>query len=416
MRSLRKTAALSAWACLVWATPSAAADVVTDWNAIAIQATVAAGAARPGPSLILDMAMVHGAMHDAIQAFEKRYEHYAIEISGASGSPIAAAATAAHDVLVARFPAQAGGATGLDAKLNDYLSTGGLLGDAGIGVGHQAAAAMLNLRVGDGSFPANPEIFVGGTAPGEWRPTIPTNAPMAAPWLGAVAPFTLKTSDQLSASPPVPQLGSGTYTQDYDEVKALGRAGAGSARTDEQTALALFYSDNFLVLWERTLRGVADANVANIGDSGRLFALANFAAADAIITAWHDKRFYHFWRPITAVQEGDNDGNPFTVGDPTWIPYLATPPYPEYPSGANNLTGSMTRVLERLLGDKTPFDVFSTPANSTIHYQRFSDMADDVVVVRIYQGIHFRTADEVARRQGTRAADWAVSHVLRPIQ
>jgi len=290
-----------------------------------------------------------------------------------------------------------------------------LLGDAGIVVGQAAAAAILNDRSGDGSFPLNPEIFVGGTAAGEWRPTPPTNAPMLAPWLGAVAPFALKASDQLSAAPPVPRLGSGEYTHDYDEVKALGRAGNASDRTPEQTALALFYSDNFIVLWERTLRGIATANIANLGDSGHLFALANIAAADAIITAWHDKRFYHFWRPITAIQNGDNDGNPRTAGDPTWTPYLATPAYPEYPSGANNLTGSMTRVLEHLFGDKTEFQVFSTPANTTITYERFSDMADDVVVVRIYQGIHFRTADEVARRQGTRAADWAVSHVLRAI-
>jgi hypothetical protein len=126
--------------------------------------------------------------------------------------------------------------------------------------------------------------------------------------------------------------------------------------------------------------------------------------------------YYSFWRPITAIQEGDNDGNPNTVGDPSWLPFLATPAYPEYSSGANNLTGAMTRTLELLLGDRTTFSVFSTPANTTKTYNRFSDMADDVVEVRIYQGIHFRSADEVARRQGTRAADWAVSHFLRHSQ
>jgi hypothetical protein len=237
---------------------------------------------------------------------------------------------------------------------------------------------------------------------------------MAAPWLGNVAPFTLKASDQLAGAPPPPHLGSGEYAHEYDEVKALGRA-TGSSRTPEQTALALFYTDNFLALWERTLRGLAPANTTNIGDSGRMFALANMAAADAIITAWHDKRGFHFWRPITAIQNGDNDGNPRTVGDPQWTPYLVTPPYPEYTSGANNLTASMTRVLEHLFGDKTEFTVSSTPAATTRTYQRFSDMVDDVVLVRILQGIHFRSGDEVARRQGTRAADWAVSHVLRPI-
>jgi hypothetical protein len=168
-------------------------------------------------------------------------------------------------------------------------------------------------------------------------------------------------------------------------------------------------------LWERTLRGVASANIDNIGDSARLFALANMAASDPIITAWHDE-FLEFLAPITAIQQGDNDGNPRTTGDPTWMPYLVTPPYSDYTSGANNLTGSITRTLERFFGDKTTFSVLSTSAKTTRTYQRFSDMADDVVNVRIYQGIHFRSADEVARRQGTRAADWAFSHVLRPHQ
>jgi hypothetical protein len=143
--------------------------------------------------------------------------------------------------------------------------------------------------------------------------------------------------------------------------------------------------------------------------------LANLAAADAIIAAWDGKRFFHFWRPITAIQQGDSDGNPKTAGDATWLPLLPTPPYPEFPSGANNLTGAMTRTLERFFGDKLTFSVFSTPVNKTKTYNRFSDMADDVVNVRIYQGIHFRTADEVARRHGTRVADLAFSQFLRPL-
>ena len=103
-----------------------------------------------------------------------------------------------------------------------------------------------------------------------------------------------------------------------------------------------FYSDKFLLLWERTLRGIAAANTNNIGDSARLFALANLASADAIIGAWDTKKYYYFWRPITAIREGDNDGNPDTVGDPTWLPFIAKPAYPEYTSGANNLTGAIS--------------------------------------------------------------------------
>src|SRR5262245_8370254 len=143
------------------------------------------------------------------------------------------------------------------------------------------------------------------------------------------------------------------------------------------------------------------------------FEVANMAGADSIITAWDTKKYHNFWRPITAIREGDNDGNPKTVGDPNWTPFIVTPPYQDYTSGANNFTGSMTRTLELFFGDKTTFSVTSPVTNTTRTYNRFSDVADDVVDVRIYQGIHFRSADEVARRQGTRAADWAFSHVLR---
>src|SRR5262249_17281130 len=155
----------------------------------------------------------HAAMHDAVQAYDGRFEPYAVAIPHAAGSPVAAAATAAHDVLVARFPQQAGA---LDALLANYLNGLGLLGDAGIGVGQLAAARIIKLRVGEGSFPSNPEVFVGGTGPGEWRPTLPASAPMLVPWLGAVVPFTLKDSTQLRASPPPPHLLSGEYARYYN--------------------------------------------------------------------------------------------------------------------------------------------------------------------------------------------------------
>ena len=408
MKGLRILTGLVVCLYLGWAVP-ARADVVTDWNAIASQTAIPV---RPGPSAVLDMAIVHAAMHDAIQAFEGRFQSYSGSIPNASGSPVAAAATAAHDVLVARFPSQSGP---LDTLLDNYLSGLGLLGDSGVAIGQQAAANILNLRAGDGSFPNPSPDFAGDTDPGDWRPTPPGLAHMATPWLGAVTPFTIKDATQFR-SPPPPSLDSGKYVREYDEGKALGSINS-TARTQVQTDLANFYTDNFLALWERTLRGIANTNINNIGDSARLFALANLSAADAIIAAWDGKRFYHFWRPITAIQQGESDGNPRTAGDATWLPQIATftPPYPEYPSGANNLTGAMTRTLERFFGDKVTFSVFSTPVNKTITYNRFSDMADDVVNVRIYQGIHFRTADEVARRHGTRVADLAFSHFLRPL-
>ena len=399
-------------ACLSWAGP-ASADPVTDWNVIATNA-IGAGA-RPGPAGILDFAMVHAAMHDAVQAFERRFKPYHVHISDASGSPAVAVAKAAHDVLAARFPAQAMALHGIyDAYLASHLLP---INDPGELVGQQAAAGILALRANDGSFPLPPPIFNGGTGAGEWRPTLPAFAPMAAAWLGAVEPFTKKFSEQFRGQPP-PPLTSREYARADNEVKALGSLNS-TTRTPEQTELSYFYSDNLLVLWERTLRGIADAHLTRLGDSARLFALANLAVADAIITAWDSKLFFNFWRPITAIREGDNDGNPRTAGDAAWLPLIATPPYSDYTSGANNLSGSITTILARFFeSDKMTFSVTTfapLAVQKTRTYHRFSDAADDMVDVRIYQGIHFRFADTAARRQGTRVANQAFRHFLRPV-
>ena len=240
---------------------------------------------------------------------------------------------------------------------------------------------------------------------------------MATPWLANVKPFTLNSPDQFRAAPPWP-LKSGNYRREFDEVKDLG-ARLSTVRTAEQTDLGYFYADNFaLILWG-ALRGIADQHVHDLGDSARLFALAGLAFADAVITAWDSKFHYQFWRPITAIREGNHDGNPKTIGDPTWEPLLNTPPYPDHTSGANNVTGAMTRILQLFFRtDELTFVAHSTfppTIQKDRQYERFSDMADDVVNVRVYQGIHFRRADVLARRQGQKVATWTFTHFLRPI-
>jgi hypothetical protein len=241
---------------------------------------------------------------------------------------------------------------------------------------------------------------------------------MSAPWFGDVVPFALNDSTGLLPEPPPPHLQSGAYAKAYNEVKQFG-ARFNSARTPEQTDFALFYSDNFGNQLNRAVRGIADAHLTDIGDSARLFALANIAAADALMSSWNTKRYYFFWRPSTAIHEGDNDGNPRTDGDPAWLPLINDPPYPDYTSGANSITGAFMRTLGLFFGDDAfTFDVTSTVPvvlQKTRTYSRFSDVAADVVEARILLGIHFRFADVVARRQGKQAADWAFSHVLRPL-
>jgi hypothetical protein len=398
------------------------ADAVVDWNAIASQVISAGG--RPGPSTLIDFAVVHAAVYDAVQAIDGRYEPYAVEITGASGSPEAAAAKAARDVLVNRFPAQA---ASIESTYQSYLTAKGLsASDPGIAVGAAAAAGIIELRTGDGAFPATPPPpFTGGGEPGMWRPTpsylsgAPAGfSPMAASWLGEVKPFAIKSASKFRAKRP-PQMKSKEYTRDFNEVKAVG-ALSGGTRTQEQTEIAYFWSDNTPVQWHRALRGFATASGGNIGDVARLFALASFAAADAIITCWETKIHYNFWRPVTAIQEAASDGNPDTAPDVTWQPLLNTPNYPDYTSGANNVTGAMTRTLELLYGDDLPLTVTSNSANLPLDkrsrtFPSFSAAADEVVEARIYLGFHFRFADVAAREQGERIARWIFRNVAQPI-
>ncbi len=324
------------------------ADVVTDWNEIILNAVTAG---RPGPTGVADIALVHAALHDAVQAIDRRYEPYFAEVPGAHGSRAAAAAAAAHDVLVGFYSTQAATLEMVDTTYFNYLTAKGLTGNPGLEVGQKVAVKIIPLRR------LNPDPlplpFFGGMEPGQWRPTnsfivgnptVPAPfSPMLAPWLGNFDPFTLTGPARFRAAPP-PALTSEHYTKDYNEVKAFGSFGS-TDRTPEQTEMAYFWSENFVAQWNRAMRGIAAKHIHKTGESARLFALANLAIADALITAWESKNFYVFWRPLTAIVEGNNDGNPDTAGDDTWQPLVNTPNYPDYTSGANNITGAATRTL-----------------------------------------------------------------------
>lgn len=418
MRKLHGLAALILCGSWSWSAP-VGADPVTDWNEIA-QPAIATG--RPGPPGALDSALVQIAVHDAVQALDRRFEPYHVEVKGAKGRRAAAVAAAAHDVLVGLYPAQQ---MAMDTAYFNYLANNGLNGDPGLLVGQKVAAGILPLARKAPNPP--PPDFNGGNEPGQWRPTDsfignppgppPPFSPMTAPWMGALDPFTLTAGTRFRAPPP-PALTSERYRRHYNEVKVLGRFDS-TVRTPEQTDIAYFYSENFLAQWNRALRAIATAHLHRTGDSARLFALANIATADAVITAWDSKRFYNFWRPLTAIREGDNDTNPQTVGDTGWKPLINTPPYPDYTSGANNVTGAMTRTLALFFGrDRFTFEVTSLAplaVQKTRTYHRFSDAAQDVVDARVYLGIHFRFADTAARTQGRKVAEWTFNHFLLPL-
>ena len=223
-----------------------------------------------------------------------------------------------------------------------------------LAVGEAVAAKIVTLR----RLNPNPLPLpnFGESVIGKWRPTqnhlgappLPPPAPFAFPFMADFHPFVLTGPARFRAPPP-PELTSARYTADYNEVKAKG-ALTGSTRTPEQTDIAWFWLDNFGAQLNRALRGLAAKHVPRIGDRARLYALANLAGADAVITSWDSKKLYNVWRPVTAIQEGEMDGNPNTAGDPAWLPFTNSPPYPDYTSGANSITAGMMRAAALFFG------------------------------------------------------------------
>jgi hypothetical protein len=403
--------------CLFWAVP-ARADVVSDWNAQILLYSNIGNATlvppipvgRPGPPGLLDIALAHLAIHDAVQAIERDFRpyFYSARSKFGVGSSAAAVAAAAHKMLVLLYPGQQ---SRLDTFYADYLAAN-LIDplDPGIAVGEAAAVALHTNHYRPNDIPFVP--FIGEVAIGKWR--TPPTQPMAFQILTVTEPFTLKRASQFRPEPP-PPLRSMKYAREFAEVKALGNAAAHPNATTDQ---ARFWSVNFVAQWNETMRQLAGKKQLSIGDSARMFALANLSAADAAIAVWEAKLFYNFWRPSTAIHEGDDDHNRRTQGDVTWAALFGPDPlYPDYVSGANGLTGAFTGTLRLLFGDHESFSVkSSSPLTDTPErfYTSFSQAAQEVVDARILLGIHFRSADEEARQLGNRVARWVFHKYLEP--
>ncbi len=396
---------------------TASADVVTDWNVIAIQEAVTAG--RPGGAPAIDFATMHAAMYDAVQAIEKDYDPYRVtDVPNANGSPVAAAAKAARDVLVYRFPARA---DAINTLYVNYLAANGINPtDPGVAVGTYVAGKLLAYRACDGSLPIPAPTFVGGTGIGQWRPTPTAFSPMnPGEYLGQVTPFFMTKPTQFRPDPP-PALNSNQYTRDYNEVKLYG-AKTGSLRSADQTDLANFWAGNTFAAIYSGVRNVAAKNVDNVSDSSRLFALVAMTQADTIIGVWDAKFHYNYWRPQTAIQNGAVDGNPNTVGDAAWESFILNPAYPDYTSGANGVSSSALFSMEHFFEtDRMDFSMTTTNTGPTIQdtrdYSRFSQAIQEVVDGRVLLGIHFRFADEVSVKMGQSVVKWGFQNYLRPRQ
>ena len=406
MRSTSIAAAIVSM-CLGWAPVEA--SPVTDWHAVAARCVFGGPtpANRGGGPGYLDMALVQIAVHDAVQAIQGRFEpyRYTNPAMRGAGSVEAAAAGAAYRVLTG-LPGYGPGDPCL-AGVTDPAVT--YAGDAGLQAGLEAAAAILPLYR---PVPGTPIDFPTGLNAGEWRPPTPSGGSGA--YVAFTEPFALLRPSQFRAERQ-PPLVSEQYTREFQEVKDYGSA-TSSWRTPEQTKLATFWASVPPTL-NNALRSLVDQHIQDLGDQARVLALANIAAADGQIAAYDSKYHFSFWRPETAIREADNDGNPRTDGDTSWTPFLPTPPYPDYTSGANCLAAAMLTTLQLYFGaDEFQFSITSaSPGAAQRDYARFSEVMQEMVDVRILQGIHFRSADEDGRQQGPRVAHWTFMKFLRPV-
>lgn len=378
-------------------------DVVIAWNETLLNAVRADSTAPPQAARA--MAMTQIAVLNAVQA--------AGVSSPRGASPAAAAAQAAHRVLAGLFPDQL---TTFDAALAESLATipvgrGRALGRR---LGGGAGDAMLAARADDGSAAIVP--YVSGSSPGDWIPTPPRYlAPLAPQWPG-VTPFVLASGDQFRPGPP-PALTDAEYAAAYNEVEAVGGA-VSSVRTADQTEIAEFWSDLAGMTftppghWNQIAQEASLRRGLGLARNARLFATLDAALADAAISCWDAKYYYDFWRPVTAIRDGDADGNPATAGDPTWTPLWPTPNFSSYTSGHSTFSGAAQVVLESVFGDDFAFTDAGDPALGLPErrFVSFEQAADEAGVSRIYGGIHFAFDNASGLLSGRQVGGYVVAH------
>jgi hypothetical protein len=382
-------------------------DVVMEWNLIAATLTLQAVPALAAVQQTRVMAIFHLAVHDAVNGITGEYETYLSPgAAGENASPKAAAISAAYYALKDLFPG-----SGLEQQFsNSLLSHDLTMTDPGIEYGHSAAAAILAIRSNDHSSEAQFNYDAPNAGqPGVWVRL--NNAPASLPGWGEVSPFVLRSISQFQPDAP-PDLTSEQYAKDYNEIKKIG-VKVGSTRTSEQTNIALFWRASPTAIWNTVLRQVVATRDLDLSQQARLFALFYLASADASIACWKAKYKYNFWRPQSAITNGDSDDNDLTTGVSGWEPLVATPPHPEYPSGHSTNSSAMATILISEFGDNPGVSFAVTQTGITRTWTSFSEPVQEVIDARVYSGIHFRNSDEVGARMGRQIAQFVKNHALR---
>ena len=389
--------------------PAVTSSVVLEWNELAVSLSLQSVPALAAIQQTRVMAIFQLAVHDAVNGITGDFETYLSPAPPPNASPEAAAIGAAYEALKNLFP---GNDALLDSRLAASLQAHGFsVNDPAVSYGRGAAAAILAVRANDHAAEAQFNYDAPNQgAPGVWVRL--ANAPASLPGWGKVTPFVLRSGSQFRPEAP-PDLTSDTYTRDYNEIKQIGSA-TGSTRTTEQSNIALFWRASPTAIWNSVLRQVVQSRDMDLASQARLFALFYVAASDASVACWDAKYEYNFWRPQSAITNGDADGNDQTAGDAAWKPFIATPPHPEYPSGHSTNSSAMAKILTLEFGDNPGIPIAVTQTGITRTWTSFSEGVDEVIDARVFSGIHFRNSDEVGARIGRQVAQFVSKHALRP--
>lgn len=398
-QTTRILAALAVTTVCVFAVAPAKSDSVTDWNVIALAAT-----AVPPNSILQSrtLAIVHGAIYDAVRAAERNRGAYAVDAETPIGtSAEAAAVAAAHGTLVHLAPAEQ---VMLDAALNASLSKlpEGAGKVEGIALGRQIAERIVALRSTDGA--GAKVVFTPKLGVGLYQLTPPQLLPAILPQWGAVRPFVLRTKTGLEFKG-APAITTAQFVRDFEEVKSVGARNS-HTRTADQTAAAIFWTVQTAIPWHAAARTASAARRLSLWENARLFALLSMATADSQIIAFDEKYQRPHWRPITAIRAAIDLNIPMLKGEADWEPLLVTPPHPQYPSAHAVFSGAAEAVLRGFFG-RNEVEVSVTAPNPfgvTRTYHMFSGLTEEVNNARVWGGIHFRSADldgaEIGRKVG----------------
>jgi hypothetical protein len=383
------------------------ADVITAWNKTAIDVMKAVNVA--GNPWTRSMALVNVSMSDAVNSVQNRYTRYTTELPiDPNASAEAAAAGAAREILMRQYPGQ-------KAKIEEaFADSMKEIPDtparaAGVSLGEKVAAAVYAERQSDATN--MPDTYRPIATPGVWVPTTPPLFPQYA----TAKPWGMDSASQFRPGPP-PALNSALYARDYNETKDMGGVKS-TKRTDAQSDAVRFWTQiNLGPAWFQAATQVSDRKGLSVADKARVFALMSMALANCFIVDWDAKFTYNFWRPITAIRNGDQDGNDATERDMSWQPLNATPMHPEYPSQAGINAGAASGVLEAVFG-KGPEGFVATDivdARLSRQFASFAQMDLEHKEVRIWGGIHFRNSLDVGDEMGKKIAAHLVANYLKP--